>query len=179
MMWRIRGEFLRLLFSLPTRLSFTSGLWMRPSMLTRKPTVGGGAGFSGACGPPSAWLVLRRLPWPRRFLAKAIRGPAPGAPVLEPLHLTPMSSGSWGHHRTSIYILFCLSLSCFIFLSVKPCLEVTVTSLPPLRLCRNAVFSIKPTFSSRTSSSTRSHRLSRVQALQNVARDPLLPFAMQ
>ena len=26
-------------------------------------------------------------------------------------------------------------------------LEVTVTSLPPLRLCRNAVFSIKPTFS--------------------------------
>ena len=27
---------------------------------------------------------------------------------------------SWGHHRTSIYILFCLSLSFFIFLSVKP-----------------------------------------------------------
>ena len=27
---------------------------------------------------------------------------------------------SWGHHRTSLYLLFCLSLSCFIFLSVKP-----------------------------------------------------------
>ena len=29
-------------------------------------------------------------------------------------------SGSWGHHRTSISFLFCLSLSFFVFLSVKP-----------------------------------------------------------
>ena len=50
-------------------------------MLTRKPTVGGGAGFSGACGLPSAWRVLRPLPWPRRFSAKATRGPAPGIHV--------------------------------------------------------------------------------------------------
>ena len=57
-------------------------------MTTRKPTVGDGAASSGACGHPSAWPVLRRLPWPRRFLAKAIRGPEPGAQVLEPLPLT-------------------------------------------------------------------------------------------
>ena len=44
-------------------------------------------------------------------------------------------------HRTSIYILFCLSLS-FCLCSF----EVTVTSLHPPRLCRLAVFSIKPTF---------------------------------
>ena len=36
---------------------------------------------------PSAWPVLRRLPWSRRSLAKAISGPEPGAQVLEPLHL--------------------------------------------------------------------------------------------
>ena len=58
-------------------------------MLTRKPFVGGGAGFSGACGLPSAWHVLRPLPCPLRFSAKATRGPAPGAHVFEPLHLTP------------------------------------------------------------------------------------------
>ena len=51
-------------------------------------SVGDGAASSGACGHPSAWPMLRRLPWPRRFLAKAIRGPEPGAQVLEPLHLT-------------------------------------------------------------------------------------------
>ena len=55
---------------------------------TRKPTVGGGAGFSGAW-LPSAWRVLRPLPCALRFSAKATRGPAPGAPVFEPLHLTP------------------------------------------------------------------------------------------
>ena len=58
-------------------------------MLTRKPNVGGGAGFSGACVLPSAWRVLRPLPCPLRFSAKATRGPAPGAHVFEPLHLTP------------------------------------------------------------------------------------------
>ena len=61
-------------------------------MKTRKPTVansvGDGAASSGACGHPSAWPVLKRLPWHRRFLAKAIRGSEPGAQVLEPLHLT-------------------------------------------------------------------------------------------
>ena len=56
-------------------------------MLTRKPAVGGKAGFSGACGPPSAWRVLRPLPCPRRFSAKTTRGPAPGAHVFELLSL--------------------------------------------------------------------------------------------
>ena len=64
---------------------------MRQSILTRKPTVGGGAGFSGACGPASAWRVLRPLPGPLRFSAKATRGPAPDAHLFEPLHLTPCS----------------------------------------------------------------------------------------
>jgi hypothetical protein len=64
-------------------LNVTFGLWMRPSMLTRKPTVGGGADSSGACGPPSAWRVLRPLPCPRRFSARATRGPALGAHVFK------------------------------------------------------------------------------------------------
>ena len=51
--------------------------------------VGGGKGFSGACGLPSAWRVLRPLPCALRFSAKATRGPAPGVHVFEPLHLTP------------------------------------------------------------------------------------------
>merc|ERR1711970_345573 len=46
------------------------------------------SGFFWRMRHPSAWPALRRLPWPRRFLAKAIRGPEPGAQVLEPLHLT-------------------------------------------------------------------------------------------
>ena len=37
---------------------------------------------------PEALKTGFRLPWPRRFLAKAIRGPEPGAQVLEPLPLT-------------------------------------------------------------------------------------------
>ena len=76
--------------SLPTRrLSVTSRLWVMPSMSTLRLTAGGGAGFSGACGPASAWRVLRPLPCALRFSAKATRGPAPGAHVFEPLHLTP------------------------------------------------------------------------------------------
>ena len=56
------GIFFACCISLPTtRLSVTSGIGMRSSMMTRKPTVGGGAGSSGACGPPSAWRVLRPL----------------------------------------------------------------------------------------------------------------------
>ena len=69
-------------------------------MMTRKPTVGGGANSSGACGPPSAWPVLRRLPWPRTSLAKAISGPEPGAQVLEPLHLTPALRAPTGRPST-------------------------------------------------------------------------------
>ena len=91
---RIHGEFLRLLCLLAdnkTKLHFRALLTAldeaiddKNLMLTRKPTVGGGAGFSGACGPPSAWRVLRPLPCPLRFSAKAARGPAPGAHVFEP-----------------------------------------------------------------------------------------------
>ena len=106
------GNFFACCISLPTtRLSFTSGLWTRPSMLTRKPTVGGEAGFSGACGPPSAWHVLRPLPCPRRFSAKATCGPAPGAQVFEPLHLTPDLRAPTGCHSP-------FSLSFFVFLYV-------------------------------------------------------------
>ena len=52
------GNFFACCISLPTtRLSFTSGLWMRPSMLTRKPTVGVGAGFScDACRATALFL---------------------------------------------------------------------------------------------------------------------------
>ena len=92
-------------------------------MMTRKPTVGGGAASSGACGHPSAWPVLRRLPWPRRFLAKAIRGPEPGAHVLEPLHLTPYLGATTGR---SIYILFFLSF----FLCLSVCEALKLRSLP-------------------------------------------------
>ena len=77
-------------------------------MMTRKPTVGGGAGSSGVCGPPLAFHVLRPLPWPRRFLEKAIRGPEPGAQVFEPLPLTPDLRAP---PERPIYILFCISLS--------------------------------------------------------------------
>ena len=46
-------------------------------------------------------------------------------------------------HRMSLSILYSsLLLSVFVFLYVSP--EVTVTSLHPPRLCRLAVFSIKP-----------------------------------
>ena len=66
--------------SLPTtRLSFTSERWMRPSMSILKPTAGGGAGFPGACGLPSAWCALRPLPCALRFSAKPTRGPDLGA----------------------------------------------------------------------------------------------------
>ena len=62
--------------------------------------------------------------------------------------------GSSSPHRTSIYILFCLSLS-FCLCS----LEVTVTSLYPPRLCRIAVFSIKPTFPPRKYITSPSHHI--------------------
>ena len=58
-------------------------------MLTRKPTVGGGAGFSGACGLPLAWRVLRPLPCALKFSAKPALGHEPGAPVIEHHHPTP------------------------------------------------------------------------------------------
>ena len=84
---------------------------------------------------------LRRLPWHRRFSAKAIRGPEPGAQVLEPLHLTPALRAPTGRPSTFSSVFLCLSLS-FCLSS----LEVAVASLPPPHLCRIAVFSIKPTF---------------------------------
>ena len=96
------------------------------------------SGSSGVCGLPSAWRVLRPQPCPLRFSAKATRGPAPGALVFEPLHLTP-DSGSLSPPRISLSFLSCLFLS---FCVCRP--EVTVTSLHPPRLCRLAVFSIKP-----------------------------------
>ena len=86
--------------------------------------------------------VLRRPALPRSFLAKAIRGPEPGAQVLKPLHLTPALGAPTGRPSTFSSVLLCLSLSFCLC-----CLEVTVTSLPPPRLCRIAVFSIKPPFS--------------------------------
>ena len=67
--------------------------------------------LSKTCGPPSAWPVLRRLPWPRRYLATAIRGHEPGAPVLEPLHLTPAPGATTGRLSTFSSVFLCLSLS--------------------------------------------------------------------
>ena len=49
----------------------------------------------------------------------------------------------------------------------------------PVRLCQTSGASDIATLPWRLLLRHRSHRLSRVQALQNVARDPLLPFAMQ
>ena len=92
-------------------------------MMTRKPTVGDGAASSGACGPPSAWPVLRRLPWPRRFLAKAIRGPELGAQELEPLHLTRVLGPP-----PDVYLLPLLSF--FVFLSLSVCEALKLRSLP-------------------------------------------------
>ena len=155
---RIHGEFLACCLSVPTtRLSFTSGLWMRPSMLTRKPTVGGGAGSSGACGPPLAWHVLRPLPWPRRFLEKAIRGPEPGAQVFEPLHLTPDLRAPTGRPSTFSFVFLCLSVceprSYGHFPSPTPSMshrgifnKTHLLSLTIINIIIR-VFSIKPTFS--------------------------------
>ena len=95
---------------------------------TRKPTVGGGAGFSGACALPSAWRVLRPLLCALRFSAKPTRGPEPGTHALEQHNLTPDLLATTG----------CRSLFSVVFLcpSVCVCPEVTVTSLHPPRLCR-------------------------------------------
>ena len=68
------------------------------------------SGSSGACGPPLAWHVLRPLPWPRRFLEKAIRGPEPGAQVFEPLHLTPDLRAPTGRPSTFSFVFLCLSV---------------------------------------------------------------------
>ena len=92
--------------------------------------------------PPSAWYVLRPLPCRRRFSAKATCGPAPGAQVFEPLHLTPDLRAPTGCRSQFSLVLLCLSTLSFCMCSP----EVTVTSLHPPRLCRLAVFSIKPTF---------------------------------
>ena len=94
--------------SLRPRLDF-KGLG-RLIITSLTPTVGGGAGSSGACGPPLAWHVLRPLPWPRRFLEKAIRGPEPGAQVFEPLHLTPDLRAPTGRPSTFSFVFLCLSV---------------------------------------------------------------------
>ena len=70
--------------------------------------------------------------------------------------LTSTLSVPTGRQSTCLHSL----LSFFVFLSVS--LEVTVTSLHPTRLCRVAVFSIKPTFSL----SVRQHRESGGLTLQ-------------
>ena len=107
--------------SLPTaRLSFASRLWMRLSMSTLRLTAGGGAGFSGACGLPLAWRVLRPLPC--QVFGKA----------------RPRSR----LHRMELSILCCISS---FFLLVRAALKLRSLHLPPLRLCRIAVFSIKST----------------------------------
>ena len=87
------------------------------------PQNGDGAASSGACGHPSAWPVLRRLPWPRTFLAKAIRGPEPGAQVLEPLHLTRILGPP-----PDVYLHSLLSFFVFLYLSV--CEALKLRSLP-------------------------------------------------
>ena len=51
---------------------------------------------------------------------KGFRGPELGAQSLS----LSTSLVSWGHHRTSIYILFCLSLPFFTFLTVTPRAEL-------------------------------------------------------
>ena len=86
-------------------------------------TVGDGAASSGACGPPSAWPVLRRLPWPRRFLATTIRGPEPGAHVLEPLPLTRIFGPPPDVSLRSL-------LSFFVFLYLSVCEALKLRSLP-------------------------------------------------
>ena len=131
------GIFFACCISLPTtRLSVTSGIGTRPSMMTRKPTVGDGAASSGACGHPSAWPALRRLPWPRRFLAKAIRGPEPGAQVLEPLHLTRILGSP-----PCAYVCSCPS---------SKSLEVRHMMMPPKDISRHTHF---PLCRARTGSS--------------------------
>ena len=71
----------------------------------------------------SAWPVLRRLPWPRRFLAKTIRGPEPGAHVLEPLPLTRILGSPTDVSLRSL-------LSFFVFLYLSVCEASKLRSLP-------------------------------------------------
>ena len=99
--------------------------------------------------------MLRPLPWPRRFLEKAIRGPEPGAQVFEPLHLTPDLRAPTGRPSIFSFVFLCLSVCVAIALGLRVVYleyilvvstKVSVTSLHPPRLCRIAVISIKPTF---------------------------------
>ena len=122
--WVAKGRIGTVLLASEMPIPIPRNRTVRPG--TRKPTVGGGAASSGACGPPSAWHVLRPLPCPRRFLEKAIRGPEPGAQVFEPLHLTPDLRAPTGRQKTfsCLCLSFCLYvnlhslLSVFVFLSV-------------------------------------------------------------
>ena len=74
-------------------------------------------------------------------------------------------------HRMELSILCCISL---FFLLVRTALKLRSLHLPPLHVCRIAVFSIKSTLLSLSAFS----RLWRVQDLINVARDPLIRHAV-
>ena len=70
--------------------------------------------------------VWSLTPWPRRFLAKAIRGPEPGAPVLEPLHLTRVLGPP-----PDVYLNSLLSfLHFYVFLYLSVCEALKLRSLP-------------------------------------------------
>ena len=77
-------------------------------MLILKPIVGGGTGISGACGLPSAKCAPKPPPCALRFSAKPTRGPATGAHVLEPLHLTQDLCAPPGMSHSILYSLFCV-----------------------------------------------------------------------
>ena len=64
-----------------------------------------------------------RLPWPRRFLAQATRGPEPGAQVLEPLPLTRIFGSPPDVSLRSL-------LSFFVFLYLSVCEASKLRSLP-------------------------------------------------
>ena len=85
--------------------------------------------FSVACGLPSAWRALRPPPCALRFSATPTRGSAPGAHVLEPLHLTPDLCARPGcrslfsilYSLSSFLVLLCVWLrSCGRFTSPTP-----------------------------------------------------------
>jgi hypothetical protein len=87
-----------------------------------------------------AWRVLRPLPCALKFSAKPALGHEPGAHMLEQHYPTPDFGLSL--HRMELSIFCCISS---FFLLVRAALKLRSLHLPPLRLCRIAVFSIKST----------------------------------
>ena len=109
------------------RIAFAKNLRGQGSRLKRKKQKARPKGVPKGTLVETYWLTLRVLVgWrePRVLVSPPCpleagagdRGLEPGAHVLEPLHLTPYLGATTGR---SIYILFCLSLSFFVFLSVK------------------------------------------------------------